>query len=405
MGFQQGLSGLNTSTRNLAVIGNNVANASTVGFKAGRAEFADVYANTASAGGLQIGQGTKLAAVSTQFSQGNISTSSGPLDVAINGSGLFRLSSQGVISYTRNGQFKLDKNGMLTTDTGANVTGYPADATGNVVASTPGNLQMSLVNMAPKATTAASVGVNLDSRSTVPATAFSLTDPTSYNSSTALTAYDTQGNSHTLSLYFSKTAANTWDVHAADDGVILNGGAAVSTLNFSTAGALAANQTVNLSLPLANGATTPLAFPLTFTAAEMTQFGVGFGVNKLAQDGYTTGKLSGYAIGADGVILGRYDNGQTRAQGQIVLSTFANLQGLAQIGDNQFTQTSESGQPLTSQPGSGSLGVLQSGSLEEANIDLTGELVSMITAQRVYQANAQTIKTEDQVMQTLVNLK
>jgi flagellar hook protein FlgE len=405
MGFQQGLSGLNTSSKNLAVIGNNVANASTVGFKSGRAEFADVYANTASAGGLQIGIGTKLAAVSTQFSQGNISSSSGPLDVAINGSGLFRLSDNGVISYTRNGQFKLDKNGMLTTDTGANVTGYPADASGNVVASTPGNLQMSLVNMAPKATSAASVGVNLDARSTVPATAFSLTDPTSYNSSTALTAYDTQGNAHTLSLYFSKTAANTWDVHAADDGVILNAGATVNTLNFNTSGALAANQTVNLSLPLANGATTPLAFPLTFTAAEMTQFGVGFGVNKLAQDGYTTGKLAGYAIGQDGTIQGRYDNGQTRAQGQIVLSTFVNLQGLAQIGDNQYTQTSESGQPLTSQPGSGSLGLLQAGALEDANIDLTQELVSMITAQRVYQANAQTIKTEDQVMQTLVNLK
>jgi flagellar hook protein FlgE len=259
--------------------------------------------------------------------------------------------------------------------------------------------------MAPAATTKANIGVNLDSRATTPVAAYSVADPTSYNSSTALTVYDTQGNAHTLSLYFRKSAANTWDIYAANDGASLNASAAVGTLTFGANGTLPANTQVNLSIPMANGAGTPLAFPLTFPATEMTQFGVNFGVNKVTQDGYTTGKLAGYTIGQDGVVQGRYDNGQTRAQGQIVLSTFVNPQGLTAMGDNMYAETSDSGPPLTAQPGAGSLGVLQSGALEEANVDLTQELVKMISAQRVYQANAQTVKTEDQVMQVLVNLR
>jgi flagellar hook protein FlgE len=267
------------------------------------------------------------------------------------------------------------------------------------------DLQVSLANIAPQATADARVGINLDSRETVPAAAFSITDPTSYNSSTAMTVYDSQGNSHTLTMYFRKTAANTWDVYAAADGSILNGGAALGSLNFGTGGTLAANATMNVSMPLTNGATTPLAFPLTFPVSGMTQFGVNFAVSALTQDGFTTGRLSGFSIGDDGVILGRYTNGQTRAQGQIVLANFVNPQGLVALGNNEWAESSESGQPLVASPGSGSLGDLQAGALEEANVDMTEELVKMITAQRVYQANAQTIRTQDQVLQTLVNLR
>jgi flagellar hook protein FlgE len=406
MSFQQGLSGLNIAAKNLDAIGNNVANASTIGYKAARAEFADVFANSLAGGaGVQIGIGAQVAAVRQQFSQGNIVTTSNPLDVAINGAGFYRLSTNGTISYARNGQFSLDRDGYIVTNSGARLTGYPADANGQIVTSTPIDLQVSLANIAPRATTDARVAINLDSRENVPAAAFSIADPTSYNSSTAMTVYDSQGNAHTLTLYFRKSAANTWDVYGAADGAVLNGAAPLGTMNFGGNGLLAGNVTMNVSIPLTNGAATPLAFPVTFPVSDMTQFGVNFSVSQLQQDGFTTGRLAGFAIGSDGVILGRYTNGQTRAQGQIVLANFINPQGLVALGGNEWAETSESGQPLVATPGSGNLGTLQSGALEEANVDLTEELVKMITAQRVYQANAQTIRTQDQVMQTIVNLR
>jgi flagellar hook protein FlgE len=406
MSFQQGLSGLNIAAKNLDAIGNNVANASTIGYKAARAEFADVFANSLAGGaGVQIGIGAQVAAVRQQFSQGNIVTTSNPMDVAINGAGFYRLSTNGTISYARNGQFSLDRDGYIVTNSGARLTGYPADANGQIVASTPIDLQVSLANLAPRATTDARVAINLDSRENVPAAAFSIADPASYNSSTAMTVYDSQGNAHTLTLYFRKSAANTWDVFGAADGAVLNGAAPLGTMNFGGNGLLAGNVTMNVSIPLTNGAATPLAFPITFPVSDMTQFGVNFSVSQLQQDGFTTGRLAGFAIGSDGVILGRYTNGQTRAQGQIVLANFVNPQGLVALGGNEWAETSESGQPLVSTPGSGNLGTLQSGALEEANVDLTEELVKMITAQRVYQANAQTIRTQDQVMQTIVNLR
>jgi flagellar hook protein FlgE len=406
MSFQQGLSGLNIAAKNLDAIGNNIANASTVGYKSARAEFADVFAaSLAGGGGTQVGIGAKVAAVRQQFTQGNIATTSNPLDVAINGSGFFRLSTNGTISYSRNGQFALDKDGYMVASNGARLTGYPADVNGQIVASTPIDLQVSLANIAPRATTTASLALNLDSRATAPTAAFNLANPSSYNSSTAMTVYDSQGNSHTLTTYYVKTASNTWNVYGAADGAILNGGAALGSLTFSAGGTLAADVTMNTSIPLTNGATTPLVVPLTFPASDMSQFGVDFAVNQISQDGYTTGTLAGFAIGNDGTILGRYTNGQSRAQGQIVLANFVNAQGLVALGNNQWAESADSGQALVAAPGAGTLGVLQSGALEDANVDLTAELVNMITAQRVYQANAQTIRTQDQIQQTLVNLR
>lgn len=405
MSFQQGLSGLNVAAKNLDAIGNNVANASTVGYKAARAEFADVFANSLAGSSTQVGIGAKTSAIRQQFSQGNIVTTSSPLDIAINGAGFFRLSDNGTVSYGRNGQFSLDRNGYIVTASGARLTGYQVDGNGNVVASSPAELQVSLANIAPQATSLATTALNLDSRLTPPISAFNVNNTASYNSSTAMTVFDSQGNSHTLTMYFRKTAANTWDVYASADGAVLNGGAALGTLNFTSGGTLAADATMNMSIPLTNGAGTPLAFPMTFPASDMTQFGVNFSVSSLDQNGFTTGRLAGFAIGEDGVILGRYTNGQSRAQGQIVLANFVNPQGLVALGDNRWAETSDSGQPLVSAPNSGTLGSLQSGALEEANVDLTEELVKMITAQRVYQANAQTIRTQDQVLQTLVNLR
>jgi len=406
MSFEQALSGLNAASQNLDTIGNNIANASTIGFKDGRAEFADVYAASLAGGsGTQIGIGTRLSAVSPQFTQGNITTTGNPMDVAINGQGFFRMATGGVVTYSRDGEFQLDKNGFLVDSNGAQLTGYPASANGTISPSTPVPIQLSLANIAPKATANASLSLNLDSRSTTPAAAFNLTDPTSYNSSTALTVYDSQGNSHTLSLYFRTTAANTWSVYAAADGSILNTGNPIGALNFSSSGTMAADVTVNPSIPLTNGAASPLTFGLLFPAASTSQYGASFAVSANSQDGYTTGQLSGFSIGSDGVIQGRYSNGQTRDQGQIALANFINPQGLVALGGNQWAESSSSGQPMVGASSTGSNGALQAGALESSNVDITTELVNMITAQRVYQANAETIKTQDQVQQTLMNLR
>ncbi|HEX4583977.1 MAG TPA: flagellar hook protein FlgE [Burkholderiaceae bacterium] len=405
MSFEQALSGLNAASQNLDAIGNNIANASTIGFKDGRAEFADVFAASLASSGTQIGIGTRLTAVSPQFTQGNITTTGNPMDVAINGQGFFRMASSGAVSYSRDGEFQLDKNGFIVNSTGAQLTGYPANANGTISPGTPLPLQLSLANIAPKATATASLSLNLDSRSTTPTAAFNINDPTSYNSSTALTVYDSQGNSHTLSMYFRTTAANTWSVYAAADGSILNTGNPIGTLSFNSSGAMSADVTMNPSIPLTNGAATPLTFALLFPAASTSQYGASFAVSSNSQNGYTTGQLSGFSIGSDGIVQGRYSNGQTRDQGQIALANFINPQGLVALGGNQWAESSASGQPLIGTPSTGSNGALQSSALESSNVDVTSELVNMITAQRVYQANAETIKTEDQVQQTLMNLR
>ena len=404
MSFQQGLSGLNSAAKNLDVIGNNISNSATVGFKGSAAQFSDVFANTAAGGGgTSVGIGTTVSAVVQTFAQGNIEVTSNPLDLAINGSGFYRLSNNGTISYTRNGQFQVDKNGYLTSSQGYNLTGYPAAANGiGVTRAAPANLQISNADLAPVATTAATVGANFDSRNTPLTNAgFDLTDPATYHSATSMSAYDSLGNPHTLSLYFVKTAANTWSVFGANDGTQIGAGP-VGSMTFNSSGAIAAAPSIALSLPVSTGAAT-IAMSLDMSGS--TQFGSVFGVNSITQDGYTSGKLTGFAIAADGLISGRYSNGQSRAQGQVVLSNFTNPQGLQLLGGNQWAETSDSGVPLTGAPISGNLGALQSGAVESSNVDLTAELVGMITAQRIYQANAQTIKTQDSVLQTLVNLR
>jgi len=405
MSFQQGLSGLNAAAKNLDIIGNNVANSNTVGYKGSSATFSDVYANSlAGAGGTAIGIGTAVSSVQQSFAQGNINVSSNPLDVAINGQGFFRMSNNGTITYTRNGQFSLDKSGYIISGTGAHLTGYPATSTGTITTSTPVDLRLSQADLSPRATAEASIVCNLDGRSsTLSAAAFNSSNTATYNSATSMSTYDSLGNAHTLSLYFVKTAANVWQVFGEQDGVSTG---AVGGVTFLPSGAIDTTATTlpfNVSAALTTGATSPLAYTLDFTGT--TQFGSTFGINELSQDGYASGRLSGFSIGSDGVILGRYTNGQSRAQGQAVLANFTNPNGLQPLGNNAWGETPQSGASLVGAPGTGSLGVMQSGAVEYSNVDLTAELVNMITAQRVYQANAQTIKTQDQVLQTLVNLK
>ncbi|MDP2170284.1 MAG: flagellar hook protein FlgE [Rhodocyclaceae bacterium] len=405
MSFQQGLSGLNAAAKSLDTLGNNIANSGTVGFKSASTQFADVFAATLG-GGIQVGIGTSVSGVSQQFSQGNLTVTSNPLDLAINGQGMFRLSNNGATTFTRNGQFNIDKDGYVVNTSGYRLTGYLANTANVIVPSTPAEIFINTADLQPQPTgntsAGARIGLNLDSRQPVNALAFDVNDPTTYNSSTSITVFDSLGNSHLMSLFFKKDSANAWSLYSN-----LNGGApsAATAMTFNSTGALTAPATgiIAQSHAVTTGATTPLAFNLNLTGS--TQYGNIFGVNSVAQDGYTSGRLSGLSIASDGTVQGRYSNGQSRDLAQVVLANFNNPNGLTSLGNNQWGETPESGQPLVGVPGSGSLGALQSAAVEESNVDLTAELVAMITQQRAYQANAQTIKTQDQVLQTLVNLR
>ncbi|HQS57079.1 MAG: flagellar hook protein FlgE [Gallionellales bacterium 35-53-114] len=446
MGFQQGLSGLNVAAKNLDVIGNNVSNANTVGFKQSQAQFADVY--TAAQGGTTtpaIGIGTKVATVAQQFGQGNVSITSNPLDLAVSGRGFFQIDDNGATKYSRNGQFQLNKDGFIVNSQGHKLTGYQANpATGEVSTGSTGALQLSTKAITPSATGKSEIGLNLDSRETAPrVSVFNPTDPESYNRSTAMTIFDTLGNEHVLNMYFQKapTPVNTWNTYVTVDNQPANPGTAaaggaegaegaapaegaaapvpgvptgtlVGTLTFNSTGGLAATNPATtplgiMSIPggivFANGSSTPQEMTMDFNMS--TQFGAPFGVTALNQNGYTSGQLNGFSTSADGTILGRYTNGQSKALGQVVLANFANEQGLQPLGNNEWGLSAASGQPLVGQPGTASLGVLQSGAVEDSNVDLTAELVNMIMAQRVYQANAQTIKAQDSILQTITNIR
>jgi flagellar hook protein FlgE len=375
-------------------------------------QFADVYANSLTGGGAgQIGIGTKVDSVAQQFTQGNVSVTSNPLDVAVNGRGFFRMDQNGAITYTRNGQFRFDSQGFIVNADGLKLTGYGVDANGNILPAGAAPIQISQADVPPQTTQNFQLGLNLDSRENQPATAvFNPVDPTSYNFSTSGSVFDTLGNSHTFTMYFVKTAtANRWQMYGQVDGTALAnadigaGAGNPVTLDFSNVGLLTTAMPLTAALTVGTGAVTPIGF--SFDLSGSTQYGSTPGVNSLSQDGFSSGHLVGFNVGADGIVVGRYTNGQTRNLAQIVLADFRNPQGLTPLGNNQWVETAQSGLPVVGVPTSGSMGVLQASAVEESNVDLTAELVEMITAQRVYQANAQTIKTQDAVFQTLVSLR
>ncbi len=406
MSFQQGLSGLNAASKSLEVLGNNVANASTVGFKQSQTQFADVYANSLTGSGAsQVGIGVKVAKIQQQFTQGNISATSNPLDIAINGGGFFRMSDNGSITYSRNGQFQMDKDGYLVNTDNKRLTGYSVDANGNLLTGSAVELQINTADLPPQITETVTGLFNFDSRKdNLTVAGFDPNDPETYHNSTSVPVYDSLGNSHTLQAFFVKTAAGEWSVFTTVDGISPTLPATpATTMNFGTTGVTPTGATATVSIPVTTGATTPFNVDLDFSGS--TQFGSNYSVNSLTQDGYAAGRLAGFNVGADGIIVGRYTNGESASLGQVVLANFVNPNGLQSLGNNAWAESSTSGVPLVGAPSTGGLGVLQSSAVEDSNVDLTAELVNMITAQRVYQANAQTIKTQDQVLQTLVNLR
>ncbi len=423
MAFQHGLSGLNASSKNLDVIGHNIANANTTGFKSSRAEFADLVASSMGAGGgANYGIGVEVAAVAQQFSQGNVTVTGNNLDVAINGNGFFKVQqADGSAAYTRAGNFKLDKTGDLVTNGGAQVMGFKVDpATG---LSTSEAQPLSFPTGAPiqaKQTESIKATLNLDARAKDSAGDATATPPvpatprSTYG--TSINVYDTQGVATPVNLYFMKTAnPNEWAVYnQLDDPTAVPPVTAISlgTIAFDENGKIdPATATLTLTVsPTANpnaGTAAPAVanFPVDIDMSGATQFGSKFAVADLSQDGYASGDLTSINISNDGMVMASYSNGVTRAEAQVALANFRNPQGLLAVGGNNWVESFDSGPAVMGKPGDGNFGALRSGALEDSNVDLTAELVNMMTAQRAYQANAQTIKTQDQVMSTLVNLR
>ena len=429
MGFYHGLSGLNAASKNLDVIGNNIANSNTVGFKHSRAEFNEMVASAMGASSsTNTGIGVSVAAVSQQFTQGVTTPSANGLDMAINGDGFFVVQTGTGTAYTRNGAFQLNKAGELVTVNGDKVQGYTVDPTTGLRTSVAlSNLVFPAGTPIPaKQTSTVTATLNLDARvdqNAVPA-------PARSTYGTSLEVFDEQGMATPLSMYFQKSGANTWTVYNSLDPNAMP----IGQMVFSSTGKL---QTVaaysgatdpgglnpgdpgyvpQFAAPTGTTLTTtvtttnpnnpnPGPWPVDIDLGKVTQMGSAFSVAKLTQDGYATGELTAVNVASDGTLMATYSNGVTRAEAQIALAKFTNTQGLQSAGNNNWVASNDSGPPVYGSAGSGSFGVIQGNALEESTVDLTAQLVGMMTAQRAYQANAQTIKTQDQIFSTLVNLR
>jgi len=401
MGFSTALSGIQAASSELSIIGNNIANSATTGFKSSRAEFADVYAASNGSVSTVIGQGVQIQAAAQQFSQGNISFTNNSLDLAISGEGFFQLEASGSQIYSRSGNFKLDANGNVVNNEGYSLMARQADSSGAITgAIAPLQLNNAYINANP--TSAIAGGINFDARELETDSSWSLIagvpDAVGYNSSTTTTIYDSLGNSSAISMYFSKldpvTNPNEWNVRTMIGGVVQD----TTTVTFNSDGSFNSPATIPVIWNPGGGATPGQAFDIDLSSS--TQYGSNFAVNSLSQDGYTAGQLLGVDVDDSGVVFARYSNGQSQVTAQVVLANFGNNQGLKPIGDTSWVETFASGSPVVSEPGTSGLGLLQSNALEDSNVDLTEQLVNMIEAQRNFQANAQTIQAEDTITQT-----
>ena len=417
MSFNTSVSGIISASADLGIIGNNIANASTAGFKEARGEFTDIYATAAGGGSnTPIGQGVKLNSVTQNFAQGNLEFTQNSLDLAINGNGFFQLSDGGVATYSRAGSFQIDQDGYLVNGSSMRLQGFPLAQDGTLDG-TLGDIQLNVGLIEPEPTSAVSLRVNVDSRVADPlAWDFANLSADMYNHSTSMSIYDSLGNPHVLTLYFMREGANNWTARAAIDGEEM---AETLNLPFLDSGALNVdpddaatlrNLTIAGWTPkdangVANGAAAGADATFTIDLNNVTQFGAEFSVGGVRQDGYASGELSGVEIDENGVLFTRYTNGQIRQQSQVVLASFTNPNGLKPVGDTAFVETSAAGAPTITTPGVAGTGTLQSGALEGSNVEITAQLVRMIVAQRNFQANAQMIQTNDTVTQTVINLR
>lgn len=418
MPFRIALSGLNAASADLKATGNNIANASTTGFKSSRTEFVDVFA--VGYGGISqtaIGGGVRLASVTQQFSQGNVDFTDNNLDLAVNGQGFFVLSDGGARVVTRAGAFTADRDGYVVNSSGHRLQIFPATVAASGTTFDTGrltDLQLSTSEGTPNATDEIASRVNLDASETVPLVAFNpalaVPDAASYNSSTSLTIYDSLGAQHSATQYFVKNAPNDWSAYLYVDGQVVAGSPA--NLIFNPDGSLNTGASSGLNGIMTIGPTTNITaatganeLTIDLDFSELTQYGSPFSVSALRQSGYATGRLSGIDIDAEGIVSARYTNGQSQTLGKVALANVANPQGLSPQGDTVWGETFGAGDLILGEAGTSSFGLMQSGALEASNVDIAGELVNLITAQRNFQASAQVITTADAVTQTIINIR
>ena len=444
MSFNTALSGLQAASIDLSVTSNNIANVATTGFKYSRTEFGDIYAvspfgNSPTA----VGNGVQIDNVSQQFSQGNFEFTDASLDLAVSGQGFFVVSQNDVgtdRSYTRAGEFRVDADGFIVNNDGKFLQAFPVDPVTGAVTSTSLNTTSSL-NLppstgAPLATTEIEIGLNVNA-SSIPLDPASF-DPSSSNTftnSTSSTVHDSLGESHVLTYYFVKDAPgsatnlandpNQWQMFSYLDGAPIDISAGGNTINhqdpsgapnidqvaaqfnFNPDGSLASTLpavVTNVPVPLSNGAEI-LNLTHDFANNTTTQYAANFSVNTLNPTGYSTGRLTGIDISEDGLVRATYTNGISIPMGKIALADFPNSQGLANIGNSSWDETIDSGSVLAGEAGSGRFGLIQSGALEASNVDLTQQLVNLITAQRNFQANARSIETANTLTQTIIQIR
>lgn len=423
MGFATALSGLNAAANNLAITGSNIANANTTGFKESRSEFVDVYASSiGSAGKTQSGSGVRVSEVSQQFNQGTLNSTGNNLDMAINGDGFFTLSDNTTdissLAYSRAGAFQVNKDGIVTNTQGQALLAYkPNGATVTDGFSTGVLTTVSLNTGAglPVSTAKVDLNVNLDATATVPLTAlFSPTDPTSYTKQSSVTVYDSLGVSHKLTTYFVAGTitppTRDWSAYhyITDDpanAVSVDVGGIPATLTFDSTGKLTvpANGQVTLAPYITGTSAADITAKMDYTGS--TQLSSAFTVNTLKQDGLAAGKLTGISIDDTGIIFARFSNGGITPLGKVALTRFTNPQGLTKLGDTTWKQSTASGAPIPGEAGTGSFGLIQSGVLEQSNVDLSKQLVNLIIAQQAYQANSQTISAENKIIETILNIR
>lgn len=403
MPFRIAISGIRAATADLNVIGNNIANVNTAGFKGSRAEFSDVFA-TSSTGvaGNASGQGVNTARVAQQFTQGNITFTDNGMDLAISGQGFFIVDDNGAQLYSRDGGFGLDREGFVVNANNQRLKAFTADDTGNVTGSLS-QLRISTANTSPRASGTVDLGANLDSQEALPlVTPFDANNNSTFNFTTATTVFDSLGGGHLMQFYFAKTGAGAWDVHTAVDGTSVG---PANPITFGQSGGLATPVGGAIALPAFTPGGGGSAMNVSVDMTEMTQFGAPFGVNRVVQDGFTTGRLAGVDIDPQGNVFARYTNGQSQVQGQIALANFPNPQGLRALGQNNWAETFEAGSVLIGAPGSSSMGLVQAGALEDSNVDLSEQLVKLIVAQRNFQASTKVIQTADATTQSVINIR
>ncbi len=406
MGFNTSLSGMKAAGADLNVTSNNIANVNTTGFKESRAEFAEVFSSTGY--GLlrnSIGAGVRLSNVAQQFSQGNINQTGRYLDLAIDQQGFFTVNNNGTLVYTRAGNFQRDANGFVTTPEGYRLQVFPPRNDGNGFNTGQLiDLQLLTTDSPPRPTTRVDIGVTLPGNAAEPsATPFDPVDGNSYNETTAVTVYDSLGVAHTQALYYVKTAnPNEWQLHVYVDGTSMG---APTTVQFDDNGTLQAPAGGQITLDPYTPTTGAGVLNMVLDIGGTTQYGERFANRDQRQDGFASGKLNEFSVSPEGVIYARYSNGVDIALGQVALSNFTNPQGLMPLGGNCWTQSYASGEARLGAPGSSDFGEVVSGALEASTVDLTEQLVNMILAQRNFQANSQMLSTQDQITQTVINIR